>query len=89
MEITYDNKKNQSNKEKHGVYLSDAVNLDWDTLISRPDTRNDYGEFREIGLGYIDDRLYCVVFTQREESLRIISLRKANDREKKYYGENH
>ncbi|WP_338068917.1 BrnT family toxin [Paraburkholderia bryophila] len=36
---------------------------------------------REIGYAVIDARLYCIVFTQRGETFRVISLRKANNRE--------
>jgi uncharacterized DUF497 family protein len=46
-----------------------------------PDARRDYGELREIGYGLIGDRLYCVVFVQRDQALHIISLRKANSTE--------
>jgi hypothetical protein len=45
------------------------------------DNRRDYFELREIGYAVIQDRLYCVVFTQRGETMHIISLRKANRRE--------
>ena len=53
----------------------------------KPDTRRDYGELREIGYGVIENRLYCVVFTQRRNTMHIISLRKANSREVKHYAE--
>ncbi|CAM5792978.1 hypothetical protein CCAE64S_03098 [Castellaniella caeni] len=39
-----------------------------------------YGEVREIGYAVIDDRLHCVVFTQRGDKMHVISLRKANSR---------
>ncbi|VUD64241.1 hypothetical protein UKMH10_4107 [Burkholderia pseudomallei] len=42
---------------------------------------------REVGFGVIGDRLYCVVFTQRGDSMHIISMRKANKREVKSYVE--
>jgi uncharacterized DUF497 family protein len=45
------------------------------------DTRKDYGEERFIALGYIEKRLFSMVFTVRGDVLRIISLRKANNRE--------
>ena len=38
-----------------------------------------------IGMGYIGDRLFNVVFVKRGEERRIISLRKANQREVKRY----
>jgi len=86
MEITFDTEKNQSNLSKHGVSLSDAAQLDWDIAWTEPDDRHDYGEVREIGYAPMkNDRLYCVVFTRRANGLRIISLRKANQREFDYY----
>lgn len=39
----------------------------------------------EIGYALVGDRLYCVVYTQRDETMHIISLRKANRREVKRY----
>jgi uncharacterized DUF497 family protein len=55
--------------------------------MAKPDARRDYGEVREIGYTVIYDRLYCVVFTQRGDSMHIISLRKANSREVRNYVE--
>ena len=85
MDITYDSSKDLLNMAKHDVSLREAKNLDWETLTERPDTRQNYGEQRFIGYGLIGQRLYCVVFTDRDNQRRIISLRKANDREKIYY----
>ena len=50
-----------------------------------PDTRHPYGENRQIGYAYIGLRLYCVIYTDRDESRRIISLRKANNRQINHY----
>lgn len=87
MNITFDRSKDESNIAKHGVSLSLATQLEWSDVMCKPDTRRDYGEVREIGYGVIDDRLYCVVFTQRGDSMHVISLRKANSREVKHYVE--
>jgi uncharacterized DUF497 family protein len=51
--------------------------------------RRNYGEPRFIGYALCADRLYCVVYTDRGEARRIISLRKANLREVTIYAENH
>ncbi|MFG6771423.1 BrnT family toxin [Burkholderia pseudomallei] len=56
-------------------------------VLSYVDDRRDYSEVREVGFGVIGDRLYCVVFTQRGDSMHIISMRKANKREVKSYVE--
>ena len=81
MRFAYDPAKDAINRAKHGVPLSDAASLDWDRVLAKPDTRMDYGEPRQIGYGPIGRRLYCVVFVDRGDTLRIISLRKANNRE--------
>ncbi len=85
MEITFDPAKDKANQTKHGVSLGLATELDWSEVLVKPDTRRDYGELREIGYGVIDSRLYCVVFTQRNDHMHIISLRKANRREVQNY----
>lgn len=87
MEITFDPAKEKANQTKHGVSLELAAELDWPEVLVKPDTRRDYGELREIGYGAIDSRLYCVVFTQRNDHIHIISLRKANRREVQNYVE--
>lgn len=81
MEIDFDPGKDVSNHQKHGVSLSLARHIDWSQTLMKIDDRLNYLETREIGYGPVGDRLYCVVFTRRENHLRIISLRKANQRE--------
>ncbi|HBC7420864.1 BrnT family toxin [Serratia marcescens] len=82
MNITFDATKDAINQQKHGVSLADAAYFEWDSCITLNDTRRDYGEERYIAFGYLHDRIYCVVFTDRANNeRRIISLRKANSRE--------
>ncbi len=55
-------------------------------LIVDPDTREDYGEKRWVGLGMTGGRTAYVVFTERgPDTIRIISLRKASRRESEQY----
>jgi uncharacterized protein (DUF4415 family) len=81
MEITCNATKDALNRQKHGVPFGLASQINWLEVLSRPETRRDYGEVREIGYALISDRLYCVVFTPRADTMHIISLRKANARE--------
>ena len=81
MKIAFDATKDAINRSKHGISLSEAARLDWNRVSAKLDTRIDYGEPRQIGYGPIGRRLYCVVFVDRGDTLRIISLRKANNRE--------
>ena len=81
MQITFDEAKDALNKSKHSLSLSEAEKLEWDDALIWQDTRREYGEVRMIALGVIGARLYCVVFVNREDTRRIISLRKANYKE--------
>lgn len=81
MKVTCDAAKDIKNQEKHGVSLTEAASIDWDVALIWQDTRHDYGENRMIALVPIGKRLYCVVYVDREDERRIISLRKANYRE--------
>ncbi len=85
MIITFDPAKEQRNLGKHHVSLAAAEKLEWGWLLVMPDNRHDYGEERMIGYAPIGERVFCVVFVDRDEERRIISLRKANDREVKKY----
>lgn len=49
------------------------------------DTRHSYGEERYQLLGKIEQRLFVVVYTPRHHAIRIISARKANQREVRRY----
>lgn len=85
MKIEFDPAKNRSNLAKHGTSLAEARQLDWEAVFAWQDHRRDYGEIRMVGLVPMGTRLYCVVFTDRGGTRRIISLRKANKREVRYY----
>jgi uncharacterized DUF497 family protein len=81
MKATFDRTKDAVNLAKHGVSLAEAEHLDWDNALVAPDRRHAYGEERQVALAPMDDRLWVVVFTDRTDGRRIISLRKANLRE--------
>lgn len=49
------------------------------------DTRHSYGEARYQLMGKIERRLFVVVYTPKHGAMRIISARKANQREVKHY----
>ncbi len=89
MQVTFDEAKDKANQSKHGVPLSDAGKLEWDDALIWQDTRRNYGEARMVALCAIGERLYCVVYVDRENVRRIISLRKANNKEKKLYVSNN
>lgn len=81
MNVIFDEAKDALNKSKHGLSLSEAEKLEWDDALIWQDTRRDYGEARMVALGAIGARLYCVVYVDRSDARRVISLRKANYKE--------
>ena len=85
MKITFNTRKDQLNRLNHGVPLALAGDLIWDEAIAWQDKRQDYGEVRMVALVPLSDRLYRVVYTDRADSRRIISLHKANKRDIKCY----
>ena len=87
LSITFDPNKNTSNFEKHGVHLSYAELFDWDSASTWPDMRQSYAENRQISFGYIGERLFNIVYVDRLFVRRVISLRKANQREINRYAQ--
>jgi len=86
VKFDWDETKNRANIRKHGFDFADAEDMFRGLLIVDPDTREDYGEKRWIGIGSIRGRTAYVVFTEPgPERIRIISLRKASRRERKQY----
>ena len=86
MILEWNQAKNRSNIRKHGFDFADAEEMFRGLLIADPDTREDYGEQRWVGIGSIRGRIAHVVFTKpSQETVRIISLRKATSRERKQY----
>jgi len=85
VKIEFDSDKNKANIAKHGVDMAAAADFDFDTAKTWLDTRQNYGEDRTVALGFIAARLHVLVFTMRGRTVRAISLRKANHKERKAY----
>ena len=85
MKFSFTEIKNLSNLQKHGISLENARLLDWNFIFVAEDTRKDFGEVRLIGYAPLAKRLYCIVYTERNEIIHVISLRKANAREVRKY----
>jgi len=86
MEFEWDQDKSDACYSQRGfdfAYVLQAF-LDPDRVI-RQDTRRDYGEDRYQLIGLIGTRLFFVVYTSRGATIRIISARKANNREAREY----
>jgi uncharacterized DUF497 family protein len=74
----WDEQKNAANIHKHGFDFTDAWEIFESPMLTAPDTREDYGEERWIGIGFLRERVVVIVFAQRsDDTVRVISLRKA------------
>ena len=86
MNFEWDDNKNQSNLEKHGISFEEAALIFEGVTLSRIDDRKDYGETRTITIGKIARLVVVtVVHTDRNGNIRIISARSAKQLERKEY----
>ncbi|NMJ40791.1 BrnT family toxin [Roseomonas sp. JC162] len=87
MEFEWDEAKDAACLAARGFDFAFTLGVfrDPDRVITRDD-RFDYGEARYRAAGYIEGRLFIVVFTRRGERIRIISARKANRKEVARHG---
>lgn len=83
MEIVFDPEKDAVNKAKHGLSLAQAKGIDIQAVIE--DDRFDYGERRYRAFGFIDGVACCLVFAERGDVIRAISLRRAHTKEMRRY----
>ena len=86
MRIEFDSEKDRANRRKHGLSLAAAAEMDLLAALVIPDERRDYGEARFRAYGRIGGRLHLLAFTMRGDTLRAISLRRANATEIRRHG---
>ena len=87
MRIEYDPAKNEKNIRERGLSFERAGEFDFATALTIPDLRHDYGEVRYRALGWLGRELHALVYTIRGDAIRVISLRRANERERRRYAE--
>ena len=85
MVITYDPEKRSETLKHRNLDFEDAAKVFAGATLTIEDDRQDYGEPRYQTLGLLNGRLVMVVWTPRAEARHIISMRKANDRERRRY----
>ncbi|WP_256975940.1 BrnT family toxin [Burkholderia sp. AU28863] len=85
--FVFDDAKDLSNRLKHGISLRMAEFAEWEAARAWPDVRRNYGETRWICLVPIGARLHTAIVVPRGRALRVVSLRKANNREMSRYEE--
>lgn len=93
MQFEWDPEKNRENIRKHGLDFADAWQI-FDSpipMLTEEDTKEDYGEDRYLGIGFLKNFVVVVVIytEQAEDTIRIISLRKALKHERKRFEETY
>lgn len=85
MPVSYDPAKSERNQAERGLAFGVAEEFNWSTALIVEDTRKDYEERRYQALGMIGEHLHMLVFTPRVGVVHVVSLRKANQRERTRY----
>ena len=86
MEFEWDDNKNKANIRLHGIDFSDVPEIFNHPMLVDLDDRHDYDEDRWICIGALKHIIAVVVFTELdEETVRIISARKASKYEREKY----
>lgn len=86
MKITFDPVKRAVTLAERGLDFEDAADLFLGDTLDFPDDRQDYGELRMVTVGHLNRRMMIVVWTPRGNARHVISMRKANAREKARFG---
>jgi uncharacterized protein len=90
MPFAWDPEKAAENVGKHGVAFEEALTVFADPLSKTLlDPEHSEGEERYLEVGYSSQgRLLIVSYTERQEQIRIISVRLATRKERQHYEEN-
>lgn len=87
MRFEWDDAKERSNVAKHGVDFATAQRIFDGPVLTRLDTRRDYGEVRHVSVGKVGPAIVVVAHTERGDRRRLISARPASRKERRSYDE--
>ena len=88
MDFKWDESKNKTNIDKRDLDFADAWQIFDAPMLVRIDNRKDYGEKRFVGIGFLKNLVVVIVFTKpNEQTIRVISLRKALKYEREQFEE--
>ena len=85
MRIEFDDTKNETNERERGLSFALAAQFDFSTACIEEDRRKAYPETRFVALGFLGKRLHVLCFMPIAGGIRVISFRKANQREIRDY----
>jgi uncharacterized DUF497 family protein len=85
LKVSYDQSKRDKTLLERGLDFANIIKVFDGKHFTLEDERVDYGETRLITVGYLDSRMVVCVWTPRDDGIRVISMRKANEREQAKY----
>lgn len=85
LHYTWDEAKRQTNIARHGLDFEDAEQVFHGPTYTFEDERYAYGEQRFITIGMLDLMMVLIAHTERDQTIRVISMRKATKYEEKLY----
>ena len=85
MEFEWDENKRALNIQKHGIDFFELQNAFNMPMLIKVDTRKDYGETRFIALGELSSSIVVLTYTERNDTIRLISARRATKNEQEIY----
>lgn len=84
LDCEFDPEKSAKNEAERGLPFSLVDDFDFESAVIIEHYRNNEQRYRSFG--ELRGKLHCLVFTVRNNRIRVISLRRANKREEKRYG---
>lgn len=86
MRIEFDQEKRAKTIEVWGLDVARAAAVPEDAMLTVEDDRQVHGEVRFVTMGFLDDAMAVLAWMPRDNACGIISMRKANDQERKPHG---
>jgi len=85
VKLEWDERKREKTLVERGLDFADVARADWRLALTVEDIRVGYSEVRFVTMAPIGDRLCVFAWCRRDDALRVISLRKANEKERSRY----
>lgn len=85
MKFDWDENKRQVNLQRHEIDFTDVEQIFENDIYTFIDDRFDYGEIRFVSFGLLDGAVAAVVYTETDEIIRVISIRRATKNEQQIY----
>jgi len=84
MEFEFDPDKSAANRKKHGIDFAEAQGL-WEDMARVVIPARTEDEERDLIIGKIGQKHWSAVVTYRDNTIRIISVRRSRDEEREIY----